>query len=145
VSYSKDIQAAWDRVQSRSITRVPVLDRTGDSCVRGSCRFPHPSAGAKAGDARRECVMRVAYVYAMRDDPHLVDVAPQHAAYWQRLDLSGYEGGPFEDRSGRTDRLRVRVAGRRAGLRLERSVRRPRPRGDVVAQAMDSRAFSVHG
>lgn len=36
----------------------------------------------------------------MRDDPGAVELAPKHAAYWQGLDLPGYEGGPFEDRSG---------------------------------------------
>lgn len=36
----------------------------------------------------------------MRDDPGVVELAPKHAAYWQGLDLPGYEGGPFEDRSG---------------------------------------------
>lgn len=44
--------------------------------------------------------MRVAYLYMMRDDPRVVEVAPKHAAYWQGLDLPEYEGGPFEDRSG---------------------------------------------
>ena len=44
--------------------------------------------------------MRVAYLYVMRDDPRVVEVAPKHAAYWQGLGLPGYEGGPFEDRSG---------------------------------------------
>jgi uncharacterized protein YciI len=27
-------------------------------------------------------------------------IAPRHAAYWQGLDLRGYRGGPFADRSG---------------------------------------------
>ena len=44
--------------------------------------------------------MRVAYLYLMCDDPRVVEVAPKHAGYWHGLDLPGYEGGPFEDRSG---------------------------------------------
>jgi uncharacterized protein YciI len=45
--------------------------------------------------------MRFAYVYLMAEDPDRVRaVAPQHAAYWQGLDLPNYIGGPFADRSG---------------------------------------------
>jgi uncharacterized protein YciI len=45
--------------------------------------------------------MRIAYLYWMKDDPERVrTVAPQHAAYWRDLALSGYLGGPFADRSG---------------------------------------------
>ncbi len=44
--------------------------------------------------------MRVAYFYSLKDDPAVRDVAPKHAAYWQGLDLEGYIGGPFTDRSG---------------------------------------------
>ena len=42
-----------------------------------------------------------AYVYFMADDAERIrDVAPLHSAYWQRLALSHYAGGPFADRSG---------------------------------------------
>jgi uncharacterized protein YciI len=42
-----------------------------------------------------------AFFYFMRRDPERVrSVAPRHTAHWQRLDLDGYEGGPFDDRSG---------------------------------------------
>lgn len=45
--------------------------------------------------------MRFAHVYLMAEDPDRVRaVAPQHAAYWQGLDLPNYLGGPFADRSG---------------------------------------------
>ena len=45
--------------------------------------------------------MRFAYVYFMKDEPAGVrGVAPEHAAYWQRLGPRGYLGGPFSDRSG---------------------------------------------
>ena len=44
--------------------------------------------------------MRVAYLYLMPDDPRVAEVAPKHAAYWRGLELPGYEGRPFEDRSG---------------------------------------------
>lgn len=45
--------------------------------------------------------MRFLYMYVMSDDPGRVRrVAPHHAAYWQRLGLNDYEGGPFADRSG---------------------------------------------
>jgi uncharacterized protein len=45
--------------------------------------------------------MRFTYIYLMADDPDRVQaVAPDHAAYWHRLDLSNYLGGPFADRSG---------------------------------------------
>ena len=45
--------------------------------------------------------MRFVYCYQMKEDPGGVhDVAPKHAAYWHRLGLPEYVGGPFEDRSG---------------------------------------------
>ncbi len=45
--------------------------------------------------------MRFLYCYFMKGDPERVqEAAPKHAAYWRSLDLSGYVGGPFEDRSG---------------------------------------------
>ena len=45
--------------------------------------------------------MRFAYVYLMAKDPDRVrEVGPQHAAYWQGLDLPNSLGGPFADRSG---------------------------------------------
>lgn len=45
--------------------------------------------------------MRFSYVYLMAEDPDRVrTVAPDHAAYWQGLDLPNYLGGPFADRSG---------------------------------------------
>lgn len=44
---------------------------------------------------------RFAYVYTMKRDPDRVrTVAPRHASYWQGLELPGYLGGPFGDRSG---------------------------------------------
>ena len=45
--------------------------------------------------------MRFSYVYVMADGPDRVRaVAPEHAAYWQGLELPNYLGGPFADRSG---------------------------------------------
>jgi uncharacterized protein len=44
--------------------------------------------------------MRFSYVYLMAEDPDRVRaVAPEHAAYWQGLELPTYLGGPFADRS----------------------------------------------
>jgi uncharacterized protein YciI len=44
---------------------------------------------------------RFAYVYFMTDDPVRVrSAAPKHTEHWHSLDLSGYTGGPFTDRSG---------------------------------------------
>jgi uncharacterized protein YciI len=44
---------------------------------------------------------RFLYWYFMRDQPDLVrDVVPQHVRYWHDLNLPGYLGGPFTDRSG---------------------------------------------
>ena len=44
---------------------------------------------------------RFAYLYWMRDDPDRVRVAvPRHVAHWRELGLTGYLGGPFEDRTG---------------------------------------------
>jgi hypothetical protein len=41
------------------------------------------------------------YVYTMAGDPGRIwTVAPLHTAYWHRLSLAGYRGGPFADRSG---------------------------------------------
>jgi len=45
--------------------------------------------------------MRIAYLYWMKNDPDRIRiVAPEHAAYWRGLALSGYLGGSFADRSG---------------------------------------------
>lgn len=45
--------------------------------------------------------MRVVHIYTMRHEPDRVRmVAPEHAIYWRGLDLPGYLGGPFPDRSG---------------------------------------------
>jgi hypothetical protein len=45
--------------------------------------------------------VRFVYCYSMKDDPNGVrDVAPKHTAYWQKLGLAEYIGGPFADRSG---------------------------------------------
>jgi len=44
---------------------------------------------------------RFLHVYFMGGQPNQVmDAAPKHAAYWHDLDLPGYLGGPFADRSG---------------------------------------------
>jgi uncharacterized protein YciI len=45
--------------------------------------------------------MRFLYFYLMRDAPDRVRAAaPKHASYWRELQLRGYLGGPFADRSG---------------------------------------------
>ena len=44
--------------------------------------------------------MKISYFYWMTDDDRVRTVAPEHAAYWRTLELPGYEGGPFADRSG---------------------------------------------
>ena len=45
--------------------------------------------------------MQFVYFYFMKEEPERVRaVVPQHAAYWRGLDLPGYQGGPFADRSG---------------------------------------------
>jgi uncharacterized protein YciI len=45
--------------------------------------------------------MRFLYFYLMRDAPDRVRAtAPKHASYWRELQLGGYLGGPFADRSG---------------------------------------------
>jgi uncharacterized protein YciI len=45
--------------------------------------------------------VRFAYVYFMTSDPDRVrGVVPRHVAYWHRLGLHPYLGGPFADRSG---------------------------------------------
>jgi hypothetical protein len=87
--------------------------------------------------------MPVAYLVGDARRPRVVEVAPKHAAYWQGLDLPGYEGGPFEDRAGglivfgceSLDDARDR------GVTSERSVRRARSSAGVVAQAMVRRAL----
>jgi uncharacterized protein YciI len=44
---------------------------------------------------------RYVYTYFMTDDPARIrKVAPRHTQHWQRLNLQGYSGGPFGDRSG---------------------------------------------
>jgi hypothetical protein len=55
----------------------------------------------RAGTTMRGGAMRVAYLYFMKDEPDRVRAAaPAHAAYWRRLAVPGYLGGPFADRSG---------------------------------------------
>jgi uncharacterized protein YciI len=45
--------------------------------------------------------MRFAYMYFMTSDEGAVRrTAPVHADYWNQLQLPGYAGGPFADRSG---------------------------------------------
>lgn len=45
--------------------------------------------------------MRFLYFYLMREAPDRVQAAaPKHASYWQELQLDGYLGGPFADRTG---------------------------------------------
>ena len=45
--------------------------------------------------------MRIVHFYSMRPEPDRVRaIAPEHVAYWHGLDLRGYLGGPFADRSG---------------------------------------------
>jgi uncharacterized protein YciI len=45
--------------------------------------------------------VRLAYFYLMTSDASRIRaVAPAHAAYWRDLQLPGYSGGPFQDRSG---------------------------------------------
>ena len=44
---------------------------------------------------------RFAYLYFMRDDPERIrEAVGRHVEHWQHQRLSGYLGGPFEDRSG---------------------------------------------
>ena len=44
---------------------------------------------------------RFLFVYFMKDDPgRVAQVAPQHVRYWHELDLPGYMGAPFADRTG---------------------------------------------
>jgi uncharacterized protein YciI len=44
---------------------------------------------------------RFAYLYFMTDDPQRIrSLAPEHTAHWQGLNLQGYRGGPFADRTG---------------------------------------------
>ncbi len=44
---------------------------------------------------------KFAYLYFMKDDPDGVRATVgRHVAHWQELRLSGYLGGPFEDRTG---------------------------------------------
>jgi uncharacterized protein YciI len=45
--------------------------------------------------------VRVLHFYTMKQEPDRVRaVAAAHAAYWHNLEVPGYVGGPFADRSG---------------------------------------------
>ena len=45
--------------------------------------------------------MRFLYFYLMKGAPDEVRAtAPEHSAYWNRLALEDYAGGPFGDRTG---------------------------------------------
>jgi uncharacterized protein YciI len=44
---------------------------------------------------------RFAYFYFTKDDPDRIGATVgRHILYWQELRLTGYLGGPFEDRTG---------------------------------------------
>lgn len=44
---------------------------------------------------------KFAYFYFMKKEPEKIgQIVPQHIEYWQELNLEGYLGGPFSDRSG---------------------------------------------
>jgi len=44
---------------------------------------------------------QIIYFYLMNDTFAIIkEVAPKHAAYWKKLNLVNYQGGPFTDRSG---------------------------------------------
>jgi uncharacterized protein YciI len=44
---------------------------------------------------------RFAYFYLVRDEPDRVLLAvPGHVSHWRGLGLTGYLGGPFQDRTG---------------------------------------------
>ncbi len=56
-------------------------------------------SGRRSHDAK--CSMRIVYFYFMKDSADRARaVAPRHADYWKQLELHGYVGGPFADRSG---------------------------------------------
>jgi uncharacterized protein YciI len=45
--------------------------------------------------------MRVVHIYTMKPEPQRVRaIAPKHSAYWRQVGVRGYQGGPFQDRSG---------------------------------------------
>jgi hypothetical protein len=44
--------------------------------------------------------MKIAYVYWMKDDDRVRTIVAEYAVYWRGLEMPGYEGGPFADRSG---------------------------------------------
>jgi uncharacterized protein YciI len=44
--------------------------------------------------------MRMVHFYTMKRDDRVRRIAAEHAAYWGNLGLTGYAGGPFDDRSG---------------------------------------------
>lgn len=44
---------------------------------------------------------KFAYFYFLKKEPEKIgQIVPQHVEYWQELNLMGYLGGPFSDRSG---------------------------------------------
>jgi uncharacterized protein YciI len=44
---------------------------------------------------------QIIYFYLMNDKFELIkNAAQRHAAYWKKLNLTNYQGGPFEDKSG---------------------------------------------
>ena len=46
--------------------------------------------------------MKFVYFYFMsRDVENIKQTAPDHVSYWHGLNLAGYAGGPFADRSAK--------------------------------------------
>ena len=44
---------------------------------------------------------KFAYFYFMKKEPEKIgQIVPQHVEYWRGLNIDGYLGGPFSDRSG---------------------------------------------
>ena len=86
---------------------------------------------------------RFAYLYFMKDDPDRVRATVgRHVAHWKELGLSGYLGGPFEDRTGGLITFEAQDGDPGQAGRGRRPVRAGGTAGGALAQAVDARVSS---
>jgi len=81
---------------------------------------------------------RYAFFYLMRTSARgIAEAVPDHVAHWRGLGLGDYLGGPFQDRTGGLITFRAEAV-HRAEEPVARSVRRSRPSGCLLAEALDA-------
>jgi hypothetical protein len=82
---------------------------------------------------------RFAFFYLMKNEPERVRVAvPRHVSHWRELRLTGYLGGPFEDRTGGLITFETHDRGQAEHF-VDIPIRRGRADRCLLAQGMGTR------